>query len=462
MKELVIFVLLLAALPHGDAKRVCILFEQTEVPATTTVNDPASDSTSESVSSVQEDIVITLGTDSSVPEDIVITLGDASETTEEIAVTTVNVTETVSLASLTESISTDICALEGITLFDDQNELLPKICSIKPSASSLYIITVQNSVVRSDLSLATLCSEGARGLLSWISWHDFIEKVKPLLNADELPLLVVRNSSIGGPSESENKSDPISEVLIEMLPIRYKLVNLRRSAWTNSTFVKTVSLGDINIENPEDAEKYVEGGLSYSFSIETNITFLSSYPITGLPVELSDESDRRKDFTVGSGTSYLNTTTFPVEKLVPANKKGIVSLKGTLGLNEYDVEGKIISIFGKNSDGSTIEESHVINARVVSSETYDIKDTYNLYDYTTTTTTEENNIPTYKNEELPIAIPHVNAPLYPVFRKFFYVAVFIVLGTLAIVAFDVVKNLKKDKKAKRERNRTYQKIQPKI
>lgn len=60
------------------------------------------------------------------------------------------------------------------------------MCTVKPGASSLYVITVQNSVVKSDLSLATLCSEGARGLLSWISWHDFVQKVKPFLNANEV------------------------------------------------------------------------------------------------------------------------------------------------------------------------------------------------------------------------------------------------------------------------------------
>ncbi|XP_037033118.1 uncharacterized protein LOC119072075 [Bradysia coprophila] len=458
MKEFVIFVLLLAIFAHGDAKKVCILFEQKVVSTTTTVDDPVSASTSESISSVQDDGEITLGTDSSVSDDIVITLGDVSETAEEI--TTVN-TEAVSVASnVIESISTDICALEGITLFDDQNDLLRKMCTVKPSASSLYVVTVQNSVVKSDLSLATLCSEGARGLLSWISWQDFVDKVKPVLNADELPPLVVRNSSIGGPSESENQADPISEVLIEVLPIKYKLVNLKRSAWTNSTFINTVSLGDIVIENPEDAEKHIDGELTYSFPIQTNITFLSSYPINGLPVELSDESDRRKDFTVGSGSSYLYNSTFSVERLVPANKKETVSLTATLGLNEYDIEGKIISIFGKNSDGSTIEESHFISARVVSSETYNIKDTYNLNDHTTTTTTTEDN--THKYEELPIAIPHVNERLYPGFRKYFYVALFLVLATLSTALFNVVRTVRKERKAKRDGRRTYQKIIPKI
>lgn len=64
----------------------------------------------------------------------------------------------------------------------------------------------------------------------------------------------------------------------------------------------------MNIENREEVDKHIEGELGYSFSIETNITFLSNYPINGLPVELTDETDRRKDFVVGSGISYLYTT----------------------------------------------------------------------------------------------------------------------------------------------------------
>lgn len=63
-------------------------------------------------------------------------------------------------------------------------------------------------------------------------------------HASQLPQLVVRNSSIGGPNESESV-DPFSEVLIEMLPIKYRLVDMKPSAWNNNTFIKTVSLGDL-------------------------------------------------------------------------------------------------------------------------------------------------------------------------------------------------------------------------
>lgn len=133
--------------------------------------------------------------------------------------------------------------------------------------------------------------------------------------------MVVRNLSIGGPSESESKVDPFSEVLIQMLPIRYKLVNMKPSAWNNNTFIKTVALGkpcsihildnfkrciivgNIELENSEEAERHIEGELRYSFPIETNTTFLSSYPINGLPVEMT--SDERKNFIVGSGITYL-------------------------------------------------------------------------------------------------------------------------------------------------------------
>jgi len=403
-----------------------------------------------------------------VHEDIEVTLGEVevSEVTDEIsAVTvesiaeeTVNTTPDISEAILLASNVVDspnICSLEVITMFDDQNDLLRKICAIQPGSSLLYVVTIQNAIVKSDLSLSTLCAEGPKGLLSWISWQDFIEKVKPVLSADELPHLVVRNSSIGGPSESESKFDPFSEVLIEMLPIGYRLVNLKPSTWNNNTFIKTVSLGNVELENSKDAEQHIEGELSYSFPIETNITFLSSYPINGLPVEMAD--DERKNFIVGSGTTYLVNNTFAVERLVPALKKEIVSLNGTFGLHEYDIEGKIISIFGLNADGSTIEESHLISARVVSSETFDIKDTYHLEDCTATTTKE--NIPS-TTEELPIAIPRVDGPVYPGFKKFFYVALVLVFGTFFIALIDVVRKLRKERKAKAQGRRTYQKVDP--
>lgn len=68
----------------------------------------------------------------------------------------------------------------------NSQDLLRKMCTIKPGSSSLYVVTVQDSVVKSDLPLATLCAEGPKGLLSWISWQDFIEKVRPFLGADEV------------------------------------------------------------------------------------------------------------------------------------------------------------------------------------------------------------------------------------------------------------------------------------
>lgn len=76
-----------------------------------------------------------------------------------------------------------ILHIDNETLYNLQ-DLLRKMCAIKPGSSSLYVVTVQNSIVKTDLSLETLCAEGPRGLLSWISWQDFIEKIRPLLNAE--------------------------------------------------------------------------------------------------------------------------------------------------------------------------------------------------------------------------------------------------------------------------------------
>lgn len=63
-----------------------------------------------------------------------------------------------------------------------------------------------------------------------------------------------------------------------------------------------IAVGNIVLENSEEAERHIAGELSYSFPIETNITFLSNYPINGLPVEMSDE---KQNFIIGSGTTYL-------------------------------------------------------------------------------------------------------------------------------------------------------------
>lgn len=97
--------------------------------------------------------------------------------------------------------------------------------------------------------------------------------------------------------------------------------------------------------------------------------------------------------------------------------------------------------------------------QVVSLETFDIKDTYSLED-STSTTTEEIKVTTI--EELPIPIPFIHAPLYPGFRKFFYVAVFLIFSLLLVVLVDITRLLRKDRIAKSQGNRSYQKIDPKF
>lgn len=104
----------------------------------------------------------------------------------------------------------------------------------------------------------------------------------------------------------------------------------------------------------------------------------------------------------------------------------------------------------------------IIYMQVVSSETYNIKDSYSLTDKITTTTTEGYKDPSYNDKELPIPIPHVNKPLYPGFRKFFYVALFIVLMTVTVVVVDLVRTLRKDRKTKKEGRQTYQKVLPNV
>jgi len=460
----VIFVILSAFILQGNARKVCILYEQKIIPPATILSEESISSISiteetldgkEGVSEVDDQI-------SDVPETI-------AETTEEISIAAQEVesTDTISKISKRSVISsnsyfqsTNNCGLEGITLFDDQNDLLRKMCSITSSPSSLYVVTVQNSVVKSDLSLATLCAEGPKGLLSWIAWQDFIEKVRPLLSTDELPQLVVRNLSISGPSESSgNKVDALLEVLFEMLPVRYQLTNMTASAWNNITFIKPISLGKIELENANDTDGHIEGDLSYSFPIETNTTFLSSYPIAGLSVEMLDESDVKKNFIIGSTNTYIFNDTFSVERLVPAFKKEIASLKAKFGIHEYDIEGKIVSIFGLNTDGTTIKESHTIRARVVTLGTYDIKDAYYLEDYTTTT----EKIESTTSEELPIAIPRgPEAAIYPGFQKVFYVACVLFFGTLIIAAVDVIRKLRRDRKEKTRGRRAYVKVNPKF
>lgn len=175
-----------------------------------------------------------------------------------------------------------------------------------------------------------------------------------------------------------------------------------------------------------------------------------------------------------------------MERLVPAFNKETVSLSGTFGLHEYDIRGKIISIFGINADGSPIEESHYISARVskwtnrqatrlavfflsddiiigqvVTSHTYDIGSIYHMKEYTTTTTTEENKSTT--PEEVPIAFPRSDASPYPGFRKYFFAAVIIVGATFLIAFANILRTLRKERKAKRiDGGRTYEKVIPRI
>lgn len=132
--------------------------------------------------------------------------------------------------------------------------------------------------------------------------------------------MVIRSSSIGVPTESATEGAAEKSVLMEMLPLKYKLLNMKPSAWNNITFIKEISLGKIlfkkchifynemsyfsigslELENPNSTDSHFEGEIIYSFPTQTNTTFLSNYPINGLPVEMSDEADETKNFIVGS------------------------------------------------------------------------------------------------------------------------------------------------------------------
>lgn len=66
-----------------------------------------------------------------------------------------------------------------------------------------------------------------------------------------------------------------------------------------------VFIGNTELENSNDTEQHIEGDIKYNFPIKTDVTFLSSYPINGLPVEMIDESDKNINFNVGSSNSYI-------------------------------------------------------------------------------------------------------------------------------------------------------------
>lgn len=91
-------------------------------------------------------------------------------------------------------------------------------------------------------------------------------------------------------------------------------------------------------------------------------------------------------------------------------------------------------------------------------ETYDIKESYYLVQLPTTTT--EIPEPT-EIEELPIPIPRVDGPVYPGFKAVFYVAVVLFFGTFLIAMVDIVRKLRKERIARKQGRRTYQKIVPK-
>lgn len=125
MKRLVIFVLLFAFILQSDARKVCILFEQKTVPTTTILNQE-SVTIKEEILDVQEDVVITLGDILEVTDELpsvmeqAVTVGAVAE--EVVTENTTDVSEAISSASIvTDTTPTNICALEGITLFDDQN-----------------------------------------------------------------------------------------------------------------------------------------------------------------------------------------------------------------------------------------------------------------------------------------------------------------------------------------------------
>lgn len=97
--QIVIVVMLFAFSLKGDARKICILYE----PSVTTTEE----SINNAILDVKEDMHILNGTD------------ELSEVTEETETETEEAEIPVILNG--DLKSSNVCALEGITLFDDQN-----------------------------------------------------------------------------------------------------------------------------------------------------------------------------------------------------------------------------------------------------------------------------------------------------------------------------------------------------
>lgn len=101
--KIVIFVMVFAFSLQGDAKKVCILYEQNIVPTSSILSE---DSIKNEILDVNEENQI-------------------SDVTDEVSITEKGVTDSI-LVDVPVILNSDvkptsICALEGITLFDDQN-----------------------------------------------------------------------------------------------------------------------------------------------------------------------------------------------------------------------------------------------------------------------------------------------------------------------------------------------------
>ena len=173
---------------------------------------------------------------------------------------------------------------------------------------------------------------------------------------------------------------------------------------------------------------------SYEGRIQLNIAGFDRVPIF-IPTEELPVAE----LTTSNITKYVVNETHIIPELARLSNSSVLVLTGTWVRSEYKILAKLTSYFGPNFDHYTNLTERIITAKIVETKIENV-------DYFYRGPTTEPPVIITKSPPANTTPKPRSQGLYPAFNPYFYFACFIFFSLLAIVVFDIVRTLLKERR----------------
>ncbi|XP_055592213.1 enolase-binding protein-like [Uranotaenia lowii] len=390
------------------------------------------------------------------------------------------------------SLFANVTSKEGTFFLGSQQEsniksFLQEICN---NTSSLMGLTVKSfGGERVDRNLDHLCTEGANGLLLWVTAESF----------DQAPDLDTKREYVGRAAALEEfngycKYSPVTKscsnghenrtstivVLGEKYPERYEIRDMVYKKWTNATRLGTPILAYATLKNREPTYKYVDQDISYLS--DTRVEFqLPATIVHGLP--LSVYRGKVETYRATAGETYYGRTFKTANAVRYMSPNTVINVTVT-GLEERayrEFRAKLVTVYTEEEGHGWSRAIASIEGSAIETSLAEVNVEYGVViseyeeSYRPGAPTVAPNIP-HTDHRYP-GQPAVQAPskpsqenihihigdiemsrVYPEFKNIALGASIVLFGALAIALLDITRRVISDRRAKRMGTGKYSRV----